>query len=60
MMSVSEYEMYIDYPEVDDEEGDYDIWWAIIMLAWEWSNDTFLVLSYSSNYELCRGQCKVL
>ncbi|KAC7340802.1 hypothetical protein FH972_027253 [Carpinus fangiana] len=35
IMSVSEYEMYIDYPEVDDEEGDYDIWWAIIMLAWE-------------------------
>jgi hypothetical protein len=39
LMPVSEYEMYIDYLEVDDEEGDYDIWWAKIMLAWEWSND---------------------
>jgi len=35
MMWVDEYEMYIDYPEVDDEEGDIDIWWAIIMLAWD-------------------------
>jgi hypothetical protein len=28
MMWVSE-EMYIDYPKVDDEEGNSDIWWAV-------------------------------